>query len=664
MAARILVTDTRVPIAETCDVADLFYLGAPADQSALSDTSAVRRSSSSTSHGFATKIDVFLGGAAACCFMRVASDRARAINFRLVGSYRVTACASGGWLILPTADDDLDTYWLPQVPYLRRVDSFGHILEERSLEFSDIAISSATLGFRADIPRNFVLDWSAWRFRAEIRNTVDELRYLLPVEMQRRFLWGSHTAFGRPADIYLSLLHGHVYENRMRWPKQWKIFSENDAHALYTIMSGLQSATGKQIYRLLKEQLLLAVLDRQGEDGAWRHGEWTDRMECHFRLHCSAMHMLMDALTEKNNLAVRTALERAATFLSKQTDNLDVGTWFLHDELECSVESLREGPFAWLRSRALGKSEANMLVLNSHLDAIVAMDRYRQVTSDARYEGLVVRAVSATHAVLSLRPVEWLYKILFKAIHLTFLPTGRAARLPAHLRAVKRVAWKYLIPLLPYIKARFPRIVMPGGYIDRELSLRVFAHDYLAVNVMDLLRYRRRFPDETIDVVVLAAMSLVRDHQLIDRWPEIKGKEYAVGFWAEALYQMCLVRPEAQYRALLAETVVALERQSLGLPPSLLGANGEAVSPQERVPTPVPDDGRIRVVNLSQKGMCEVLLINCSGEAVRPHIVRNAPAGLAWSVGEETEAFAATPLEIPGGGWLWGRSLTRAGAPA
>lgn len=305
-----------------------------------------------------------------------------------------------------------------------------------------------------------------------------------------------------------------------------------------------------------------------------------------------------------------------------------------------------------------------MLVLNSHLDAIVAMDRYRHVTGDARYRSLIDRAVSATHAVLSLRPLEWLYKILFKAIHLTFLPTGRAARLPAHLRALKRVAWKYLIPLLPHIKARFPRIVMPGGYIDRELSLRVFAHAYLAVNVMDLLRYRRRFSDQTIDDVVLAAISLVRDHQLVDRWPEIKGSEYAVGFWAEALYQICLVRPEAKYRTMLAETVVTLEKHSLGLPPSLLGANGEAAPPQEQLPTPVPDDGRIRVVNLSQNGTSEVLLINCSGEAVRPHIVRNAPAGLAWSVGEEANNFEATPQEIPASGWLWGRSLTKAGAPA
>lgn len=636
------------------DVASLFEPPPSADGYEASRTLSAKRLALHSAADLQVGLDIFADGAASCCFARFTPGVAREISVVLSGAYRLAACTAGGWMLLPPRDD-LACYWLPQPPRFRRLDERGHVLEERDIHLDGLTVSAAELALSVNILEQWAMDWIMWRFPRATRDVLDELHDLLTVETQGHFLWGSHTRYQRPTDVYRHVIHGHVYETQFSWPKYWKICSENDAHALYTILSGLASATGKQLYRLLKDQMLLSVLDRQGADGGWRHGEWTDRMESHYRLHCSAMHMLMDALDEKEDPFVRKALERAAAFLSGQTDELDAGEWFLHDELEHSVEALREGPFRWLPSRALGKSEPNMLVLNTHLDATIALDRYWQLTGDSRHQSLVSHAVTTARAVLSQRPAEWLYRPLFWAIRLTFLPTAQARRLPLHLRALKRVARKYLIPLLPHIKARFPRIVMPGGYIDRELSLRVFAPAYLPINVMDLLRYRRRFPDESVDDVILAAIALIRDCQLIERWPEINGMEYAVGFWAEALYQICLIRPDPEYRASLAQAVIALERQALGLPPSLLGSNGEAVPPREQAPTPVPDDGRIRVINLSRRNIKEVLLVNCATEAVRPRIVRNALNGLVWTAGSNAERRETLPQEIPPGGWLWGR---------
>ncbi len=655
------MTDLHTPALEECNLARLFEMPSPANYCEASSTLPVRRLMAKPAGNLEVKLDLFSNNTAACCFVRFTAGRAREVSFVLNGSYRLTSCASGGWLLLPMRND-LAAYWVPWPPRLRRLDDVRHVLEERPVAFKDFAVAPEEISFRVDLPSNWALDWSAWQLPLVAGGVVDDLRSLLPLEKQKNFLWSSHTAYKCPADVYLHLIQGHVYENLSRWPRHWKIFSENDAHALYAVLTGLELATSKQLYRLLRDQLLLSVLDRQSPDGGWRHGEWTDRMESHYRLHCSAMHMLMDALAERDDPAVRYALDRAAAFLAKQTDKLDAGVWFLHDELEHSLEAMRQGPFRWRHSRVLGKSEANMLVLNTHLDATIAMDRYRLVTGDTRHQSLVVQALSATRAVLSLRPTEWLYRPLFEAIRLTFLPTAQAERLPPHLRLLKRLAWKYLIPLLPRIKARFPRIVMPGGYIDRELSLQGFAHGYLPINLMDLLRYRRRFPEEPLDDVILPALALVEDCRMMERWPEIKGKEYALGFWAEALYQACHVWPEDEYRAWLAQAVVALEKRSLGLPPSLLGANGEAVAPSDQVPTPVLKDACIRVVNLSRKDMVEVILVNCSDETVRPHILRNPPAGIAWSTGSGKDKTAALPHEIPAGGWLWGRGERRAGA--
>lgn len=599
------------------------------------------------SDGMRRLCDVLDG--ASCLFLRTDTP----IAVLLAGSFVLQRCASGGWL-LRAHDRTSPSYWLPCPAVLRLVSAQGHVLQTQIADWDrfEFDATGVQIQFRP-VPENWTLDVAIWRF--DDQSYVEELQELAPAETPGYFLLGSHTRYGQPADLYLHLLHGHVYENRLSWPKYRKICSENDAHALYMILSGLKLATGKRLYGLLKVQLLLSVVDRQSENGVWRHGEWTDRMESHFRLHCSAMHMLMDALAEKEDPVVRAALERAAAFLSRQTDELDVGVWFLHDELERSAEAMREGPFRWLPSRALGKSESNMLVLNSHLDATIAVDRYREVTGDTRYRGLVDQAVSATRAVLSLRPAQWLYALVFRAIRMTFLPTPQAERLPLSLRAVKRIAWKYLIPILPRLKARWPRLAMPGGYIERELALLLFAHEYLPINLMDLLRYRRRFRDTSLDEVILAGIALVQDCHLTERWLEVKGMKYTVGFWAEALYQACLAWPDARYRALLAEAVLALERAKLGLPPSLLGANSEAVPLHEQVPTPVLDDDRIKVVNLSRSNTMEILLVNCSGVPVQPSIVRNAPQGLAWAAGPSDEMASDLPQEIVAGGWLWGR---------
>jgi hypothetical protein len=641
--------------AECHSVSELFEDRPDTPRADVASTLSITRLSTESADGeLRIKLDRFLEAEAACCFVRVRPKRPRDMSFVVSGGYHLGTAEAGGWLMRPL-NNNMCHYWLPQRPTLRRLDAWDHILEERVAPISGFRCSPSEISLSVRVPDGWVLDYALWRFPPSSATLLDELQRLIPLEKQARFLWGSHTVYRCAADLYMHLIHGQVYENRSTWPKNWKIFSENDAHALYTTLSGLELATGKRLYPLLKQQLVASALERQGEDGGWRHGEWTDRMEAHFRLHCSAMHMLMDALEEKQDGAIRNALERAAAFLSRQVDRLDVGAWLLHDELEHSVEAMREGPFRWLPSRALGKSPANMLVLNSHLDGTVALHRYGKVTGNVEHEALVQEARRATRAVMSMRPASRLYSAIFRAVRLTFLPSAKAAALSLHLRALKRLAWKYLVPFLPRIKSFFPRIAMPGGYIDRELSLRVFAHDYLPINLMDLLRHARQFPEEANEDAVGAGFSLIDECRMFERWPEI-GKAYAIGFWAEALYHACLIHADAEYRSRLARAVLELEKRALGLPPSLLGANGEAVALDEQMPTPLVTDPRVRVVNLCAKNRAEVLLVNCGSEPVRMFEVQNVPQGLRWSIGSHGAPGAALPDEIPAQGWLWGRA--------
>ena len=578
-----------------------------------------------------------------CLTDRLAEGECRFLRFQAPGSHTfpgvaaVHSCPAGGWLL---GGEDT-CFWLPRLPVARRLDGDGHILEEKPAPVADIGLDAEGLTITLAPETGWVADLVVWRLTPGLRW---ELTELAPVETQSWFLWGSHTAYSRPADLYLHLIHGWVYENRANWPKYWKICSENDAHALYVLFSGLFRATGKGIYQLFKQQLIRSVLARQADDGGWYHGEWTDRMESHFRLHTSALHLLQDAWEECGDAEVAEALRRGAEFLLARADHLDEGIWFLHDSLELSEASMRESPFVWLPSHAFGKSVSNMLVLNSHWDTTVAIDRAAALSGDAWREA-VAAANRATAQVLVARPAEALYRLAFGLIALSFLPTERAAALPLWRRALKRVGWKYLIPRFHHLKRRFPRLVMPGGYLDRALSLKGISTAYQAINVMDLVRLHARFPELNLRPVIDAAIDFTHRSGLWERWGEDRRTRYAYGFWAEALHRLALLDDDMGVRRRLAATLMRMAALNLGLPPGLLGGDRERGQPPGsallRVPAP------LRIVDLSREGRPEYLVLNPGREAVAW-----APdtTGLRWFDGEG-RPVAASVLQ-PGRWWL------------
>ncbi len=571
---------------------------------------------------------------ASCVFLRADA----AIQLRVDGNYALQLCNAGGWL-LHSRDFAAPSYWLPTLATLRRISTQGHILEECTAEWGDFDLDSSGVEIAfAAIPEGWTLDAVIWRL--DTPTLIDELQTLAPIETQGYFLLGSHTRYGQPADLYRYLVHGWVYEDRYAWPHKRRICSENDAHALHLVFSGLQRTTGKRIYGLLKTQLLLSVLSRQSEDGGFRHGEWTDGMESHYRLHCSAMHLMMDALSEADDPVVRTALARGMHFISDKHDSTKVGTWFFHDELECTMAGMQRAPFKWWPGDALGKSPQNMLVLNTQLDTLVALDRYGTLTGDTQYAPLVDSGYEAAREVLSLRPMEWLYRLVFSAVDLTLMPTEQAARLPLWRRLWKRIGWQVFVPRLPRLKTRYPRLVMPGGYIDRELSLQTWAYDYLAVNLMDLVRAARGTHGAVFIPYIQGILDYCIHTGIARRWLEHKGRTYAIGFYAEALYLLCLRESRPEFDAMLANALLLCVRQRLGLPPSLPGGNAEAQTASHPAPQPARAD--IVVANLSRVERAVCLVVN-TGQ----HVIKLEDALCAVPADLPIPA-----TELPPGGWL------------
>jgi hypothetical protein len=585
-----------------------------------------------------------------CAFVRGMVDDG--LQLTLAGVRSIELAAAGGWLV--RQDDSCNTtYWLPAAPTARLLDAGDHIRAEKAaeVETSSFAAGGALVAFGAP-PAGMANEVVIWRL-SEV--AADELRRPVALERQATYLLGSHTRFAKLGDIGQHLIHGRVYENRYAWPFKIRICSENDAHALYLHLRGLEGATGRTMVASLALQVALSAVARLGGDGAFRHGEWTDGMEAHYRLHCSGMHLMMDVLAEGPNPEVERGLRAAAAFMAKQHELIEAGAWFFHDELEHSVERMRSGPFKWVAGTALGKRESNMLVLNTQLDATIALDRYAEITGDSQYVDLVASARAATRSLLALRSAEPLYRLLFRWIELSFLPTERARRLPAWKRALKRLAWQVIIPRLPDLKACFPRLVMPGGYIDRELTLRTWAHDYHAVNLMDLARYLRRFDDAVVRQVLLDGLAFARRSGILQRWQEMDYHKYALGFWAEALYHVCTLFPDDQYRQWLAEAMLVLEDMNMGQPPSLLGANAEAVPVAQQMPCPSPADARLRVANLGRRGAPELLLVNATDQALALDWEIAPAEPVTWqAAGEKPTGPHASA--IPPRGWLWARA--------
>jgi hypothetical protein len=296
------------------------------------------------------------------------------------------------------------------------------------------------------------------------------------------------------------------------------------------------------------------------------------------------------------------------------------------------------------------------MILNTNLDTTVCLDRFREVTGDGRYTERVASAVAATRTLLGLRPAEPLYRALYWAVGLTLLPAQQARQLSLPMRALRRVTSRYVVRRLHHVKRRFPRMVMPGGLIERHLSRLHFGVNYHSVNIADLARLLRRFPDEPHKDILEDAVAAVTRTSLLQYWIEAKQRQ-SLGYWVEALYHLCTLQDDGSLRGHLAQAVISATDIGLGLPPVVLGAHPEVCATGAGMPCPSPADARLRVVNLSRRGRREVLVVNPASEGIDLAWQSGEPHGLQWqsSIGNEEGS-----AEVPARGWCWARERAQA----
>jgi hypothetical protein len=575
----------------------------------LSDSPCQRTASGSPDGAVKVLIDRFRDGST-CEFVRLSVQGKARLQLVIPGSFDHRPAHGTGWMFR-SKDPERPHFWIPLEPAHRKLDSFGRIEKEAFLSIESIEFGHDSASALFAIPEGAdSVDIVIWKL-CPGSALEEELTSMIPQERKRMFLWGSHAPFTGLNDLYYYLIHGAVYKTGAPWAFQpmRRSYCEVVAHALYVTFHSLWLETGKMIYQHLKTQIVMSVIARQDDDGAWRHGSWTDDFEVHFRHHCSGIHILCSYYDETKDKTTGAALKQAVDFMRKQHDVLSEGNWYLHDSLELSEESMRKSPVTYQYSRALGKSPSNMLVLNTHLDALVAFSRYEEVTGQSYMKNEITSGINAAVAVLGLKPAETLYRWLFRAIELIFLSQSKVRTLPLPVRALRKLVNQRIIPLLPKIKKTFPRLVMPNGYIDRNLTLNEFWHPYFLINIMDLLRFQMRFNIQGVEPLIHKAFAFV-ERVGLEKWLKDERTAYAVAFLAEALYLDCLRRSDRS-RAALADTALALEDSGLGIPPSLLGCNAEYIRISDQVPCIWAGSDQLRVINLSvDSDHLEFIVIN------------------------------------------------------
>ncbi len=596
--------------------------------------------------------DDFSDEAASALFLRVHSSAEGSVRLRLAGNHLLKRCAIGGWMFQPTTPHEA-VFWVPRLPMCRTLDAFGRICAESPATLANMEIGGGEASATFELPPGQVLDCVVWRLQSANPGTdeghsVDELMTTTSLESQPYFIYASHSATRCAADFYTHLVHGKVYGACWAWPKKLKICDELDALALHMVASALGQSTGKRVYRLLRRQIVLAVLCRQDADGGFRHGEWTDQYESHNRLINGAMQLLATEFAAAPEPALEGALRGIARYLAEQVDQTDAGAWFLHDSLERSEEGMRHYPLGWERGNWLGKSPTNLLILNTHLDCMLALARERAACGDDTHAGLLQSAESCLRTVMSARPADWLFRPLLNVIALSLLPKAEQERLPLVYRALKRLGWKYLIPRWHLIRRRFPRLQMPAGYIERSLGQADFVHRYHGVHLMD---FERLLACAAVDPKDPQWSSIsdglvefgVTSH-VTRLWKETAASRDSLAFWAEGLYRRCLRTKAERDRDLLAAAVLDLHDAGLGLPPSLLGANGEIVPPEETLPTPSATDARLTVINLGDRRTPCFLVVNTATTDLPLAFVPRLPAAL-----DGTDHETRT---VPSRGWI------------
>jgi hypothetical protein len=380
------------------------------------------------------------------------------------------------------------TIWLPFSVENCRFDNYGRInvLESYlSCEWTfypTIKLRIFRRGDRGEIAviPYAVLDDSEGVFFKELSSLSD-----IETRFYRKSDWFFASA---PVHLWNYLINGSLYDPRSEKGIDKRFKCQQCAFAWWGYFDFLHRKTLKRIYSLLRDEVAYSVLLDLSVEGKWGHGFWSDELETHARFHLDGIHLLISQYENTKDPMWLEAAERGMSFVFDHLmDTFDDGSpWFLHDTLEEKKEYR-------LRSNIFGKSPGNSLCINTHVQALTVLHRLSRLTMrNPTYADKFERGAAVLRRVLEYQPAERLYRVLafmlmrcYRRLEYNNMLRSRINN-GVHWRVTRTLYWR--------LKRFFPRVVLPGGFIERDLTLSVAADHYHNTNLKDLLTLYQQVP--------------------------------------------------------------------------------------------------------------------------------------------------------------------------
>lgn len=285
------------------------------------------------------------------------------------------------------------------------------------------------------------------------------------------------------------LTMGTIYhvDYTKKQPIRWEC--QQCANSLYGYLRYLYYNTSKELYAVLCREIAYSVMLSLPEDSRWRHGHWTNEMETHTRHQVDGIDLLISAYDDYGKEIFLQKAKKAMDFLISIAESLeDHNIWFMHDtcEFDQDLPSLKKIFRDFFVSTAFGKSHTNTLCLNTHIWTLAVSRRLNQYCQDSGYSKANESAESALRTILDHKEGTFIYSTVYL---LRDLLIGLYAKTRRHTfyKLTRRYTEFMKKKLLPFLKKRYPRLLMPNGFLERDLSAVHVSDIYFLVNIQDML---------------------------------------------------------------------------------------------------------------------------------------------------------------------------------
>lgn len=302
-------------------------------------------------------------------------------------------------------------------------------------------------------------------------------------------------------DFWRYLVNGRFYNLRPDFPFESQLL----ANVFYFYFQYLKSQTGKNLYASLRDYTAYLTLLSLPADGRWRHGIW-QRDDSHYCHWIAGANVLMHFYKVSNRNIFLEKSKQVLDFSIQYADRCVEGMqWYLHDSLEMPDNGGTAPYTKTRRSTLMGKSETNTLALNTHIGTLLSLKHLHGLTKDNKYQTAYLEGLCILEQLLQCKPAGMLYSIVYgvRDILTKLCVDGDRVRF-------RKVIWHYdklmSNTILPRLKHRWPRLFMPNGFIERDLTFSCYNQFYHLLNLEQLLMLYKVEPSEWLNRLLVKAV--------------------------------------------------------------------------------------------------------------------------------------------------------------